>query len=321
MPSHAPQASPLRLALQLLLPLAVLAMAVLVRPAQGASAQTSSEGNVRLSPAMSTVAAGDGPFTVYVVLEALQHAGNVTYDDNRDGIPDRSVPSAGLGAFQFTIEYDPAIVEFQSVERGPNLGLTGRSFQCLPAIRDIGTVTFGCLSPGTTPAGAQGTLTLASVQFSPRSNGLSPLVLAAEIAGPLGDSADVDVGGGAARVYGGSPPGGSTRLPTSATNTPGAPATDGTPLATITTTSVEQATATAVAQKTIAAGGTPGQTPTVFVKGQPGTPDPENTLGSKGDGGSGNHLWLWSLVFAAALGCGVIGLTAMLWRHRGHEGL
>lgn len=316
MPSRAPQASPLRLALQLLATLAVLAMAGVVRPVPGASAQTSSEGNVRLAPAMSTVPAGDGPFTVYVVLEGLQHAGNVTYDDDRDGIPDRSIPSEGLGAFQFTIEYDPAIVEFQDVERGPNLSLTGRSFQCLPAARDTGTITFGCLSPGLSPAGPEGTLTLASIQFSPRSNGLSPLVLSAEIAGPLGDSVEVDVGGGTVRVNGGSPAGGPTRSPTSATNTPGVSATDSTPVATNTATSGEHATAAAVAQRTIVAIGTAKKTATGLVVGNLSTPKPPIGRPVTGDGNSGSRLWLWSLGIGGGLALAALGLTAILWRRR-----
>jgi hypothetical protein len=208
-------------------------------------------------------------------------------------------------------------VEFQDVERGPNLSLTGRSFQCLPAARDAGTVTFGCLSPGSSPAGPQDTLTLASVQFSPRSNGLSPLVLSAEIAGPLGDSATIDVGGGAARVSGA----GTAGKPATAiaTRTPVAPATTGAPLATNTPISGEHATATAFAQKTTAVGGTPGTASTESVSGRPGTPRPVKHPVNKGDG-SGSHLWLWSLGAAAAIACGALGLAAILWRRRAHGG-
>lgn len=316
--SPALRASLRRLAFQLLPMLAVLAMPFASRPLSSASAQAASEGDVRLSPAMSTVPADGGPFTVYVVLEDLQHAGNISYDDNRDGTPDRSIPSEGLGAFQFTIEYDPAIVEFQDVDRGPSLSGTGRSFQCLPAARDTGTITFGCLSPGPSPAGQQGTMTLASVQFSPRSNGLSPLVLTAEIAGPLGDSVTVDVGGGAARVSGAETAGKPTAA--AATSTPGAPAKTVPPSATHTAIAEEDATATAVSRKTIVASGTPGTASTESVTGQPGTPKPTTEAPvRKGDDGS-NHFWLWSLGAAAALVFGAVGLTAILWRRRSYGG-
>lgn len=314
MPSPAPQASLRRLAFQLLPMLVVLTMPLAVRPVSSARAQAAIEGDVRLSPAMSTVPVGGGPFTVYVVLEGLQHAGNVNYDDDRDGTPDRSVPSEGLGAFQFTIEYDPAIVEFQDVERGPSLGQTGRSFQCLPAARDTGTITFGCLSPGGSPPGAQGTLTLGSVQFTPRSNGLSPLVLSAEIAGPLGDSAEVNVGGGAVRISGESPTVKPTHASSTATTTGGAVSPMLTPRRTN-----GPGEPTATARNTIPASGTPGGTPAELTPRQSVTPNATPTLGPKHDG-SDSRVWLWSIGIAVALACGALGLTAILWRRRGQGG-
>ena len=303
LPSPTPQVSVRHIA-QVFSLGAILAMSLLARSGLHAGAQAAIEGDVRLAPASSTISAGDGVFTVYVVLEGLQHAGNVRYDDNGDGTPDRSVSSAGLGAFQFTIEYDPAIVEFQSAAGGPSLGQTGRSFQCLPAIQDVGIVTFGCLSPGASPDGAQGTMTLASVEFSPRSNGLSPLVLSAEIAGPLGDRAEVDVGGGTVRVSG-STKSHPTSLPSVGTRTPGAP----TPKATIGVTP-SPAAATATAQAT--ANGTPGGTPTRLATGLPGTPTPTNVP----DGQPGGGAWWWVIGIGGALAAGGLGLMAILWRRR-----
>lgn len=311
MPSPTPRARLRRLAVLALPVLAILIMAHVVQSAARAGAQT--EGTVHLSPAMSTVPLSDGPFTVYVVLEDLQHFGQVTYDDDRDGTPDRQIPSEGLAAFQFTIEYDAAVVEVDSVEEGPHLGSTGRSFQCLPLLREPGNITFGCLSSGSSPPGAQGTLTLASVQLTPISNGLSPLVLSAEVAGPLGDSADVEVGGGAVRVTGAS---GATRPPpTRANASPTVPvATARPPTALPRTTTSESATATAESPRTP---GTPAGTSTPLLTSAPTPPDgpPDDP---NGDGFA--RAWLWVLGVAGVLALAGGGLTAILWQHRSHGG-
>jgi len=313
--SPTPQAALRRLVVQVLPILAVLTMPLLVPSTQHARAQAS-EGSIRLSPAMSTVPAGDGTFTVYVVLEDLTHLGQISYDDNRDTVPDREVPSDGMAAFQFTIEYDPAIVEVQSVEQGPDLNRTGRSFQCLAPARDPGAVSLACLSLGSDPAGVQGTLTLASVQLTPRSNGLSPLVVSAEVAGPLGDSVQIDVGGGAARVTGAGTNATPTRAATAAPSTPAVPPSGGTraPTAVPVTTTLQSATATALED------GTPH--PTATLVGGQSTPPATPIGGPRPNGdGSGSSIWIWSLSIGGALGLTALGLTAVLWRRRAQGGL
>jgi hypothetical protein len=200
-----------------------------------------------------------------------------------------------------------------SVEEGPHLNSTGRSFQCLPVLREPGNITFGCLSSGSSPPGAQGTLTLASVQLTPLANGLSPLVLSAEVAGPLGDSADVEVGGGAVRVTGGSvatrPP------PTRANASPTVPvASTRPPTALPGTTTSESATATAESRRTP---GTPAGTSTPLVTSQPTPPDGP-VVDPGGDGSA--RVWLWALGVAGAVALAGGGLTAVLWQRRTHGG-
>jgi len=309
LPSPTPRARLRRLAVLALPVLAILIMAHFVQSPARAGAQT--EGTVHLSPAMSTVPLSDGPFTVYVVLEGLQHFGQVTYDDDRDGTPDRQIPSEGLAAFQFTIEYDAAVVEVDSVEQGPHLNSTGRSFQCLPLLREPGAMTFGCLSTGESPPGAQGTLTLASVQLNPVSNGLSPLVLSAEVAGPLGDSADVEVGGGAVRVSGGS---GATRSPTRSNATPTAPLVSTPPPTALPGTTTSEGPTATVASQTP---GTPAGTSRPLVTSQPTVPEGP---GVDPDGDGSGRVWLWSLGVAGAFALAAGGLTAILWQRRTHGG-
>src|SRR3989304_2978042 len=90
--------------------LILLAGALLLMADQQAQAQTPPvEGTIRVMPAISSAVAGE-PFAVYIVLEDLEHYGKLLYDDNRDTIPDREVPSEGLAAFEFSIEYNEGVL-------------------------------------------------------------------------------------------------------------------------------------------------------------------------------------------------------------------
>lgn len=146
------------------------------------------EGTVRLVPSISSAPVKDGNFTTFIVMENLKHVAE---------------SSVGLAAFEFTIEYDETVVEVVSAEMGPALETTGRTFQCLPPNRDEpGVFRFGCVSIGVTPDGRQGSFTLAEVRLLPIGRGSSPLLLDAQIGGPLGEEALLDVNGGAVTVTG-----------------------------------------------------------------------------------------------------------------------
>jgi hypothetical protein len=260
-----------------------------------------------------------GPFTVFVVVEDLQHLGLVSYDDDRDTVPDRQVESNGLAAFEFTIEYNPAVLALAGVESGPSLGRSGRAFQCLGPAQQPGSLRYGCLSPGSEPEGLQGTLTLAAVEFTPLAPGLSPLLLEAELAGPLGDGATVEVSGGAARVTG-NPLASQTRPP-GATTTPGI-----------------RPSATGPRQETpgTVVLGTPAVTGTSRLRATPTKPPGENDepthltvppddppggpSATEDDGWSGGA-GLWAAVAAGAVGAAVTGgLLVFYWRQRRHQG-
>jgi hypothetical protein len=178
------------------------ALALLWGAGSDAGAQAS-EGTVRLIPAMTHVEAKTGPFTVFVAVEDLSHFGRLAYDDNRDTVADRFVESVGLAAFEFEIQYDQSLLEFQRFAAGPELGRTGRDFYCLPAAQELNKVKVACVSPGPEPPGPQGTLTLGSATFRPLQAGTSALLLDAGLTGPLGsDPVPVEVYGGVVRVTG-----------------------------------------------------------------------------------------------------------------------
>lgn len=287
-----------------------------------ARAQTS-EGTVHIVPGISSVAADQGSFTVFIELEDLNHHGALAYDDNRDTVPDRQVESNGLAAFEFGLVYDPTVLALAGVEEGPALGRTGRTFQCLPPVEEPGSIRFGCLSFGPEPPGTQGTLTLASVVLRPVGPGTSPLLLDAVLAGPLGsDDVPVTVKGGLARVAGRPL---ATAVPTFAGGeaTATVSGSDGTSPQ---TPSPADGTATALAL--LGASRTPGgaiaappdgaeKTQELTALGQDFEAQNGSSAGS--DGSSAGRALLWSVGAAGGLvAAAALGLAVVVWRRRRH---
>lgn len=312
MPSGTPQALVMRASLALSA-LALLVMATVVS-APPASAQTP-EGRIRLLPALSAIPAEGGSFTVFIVLEDLEHLGRVPYDDNRDTLPDRYEDSIGLAAFEFTLEYDQAVLAVGGVERGPELGRTGRTFQCLGPAEEPGSFRFGCVSQGAETPGPQGTLTLAAVELLPVGPGLSPLALEAGLSGPLGDDAPAEVSGGAVRVAG-RPIAIATSQPGSPTASTPSPAGTAPPPGTAEPTS--PATSEPVrATKTPSAGDgeRPGEL-TLPRDSEAGPGRPAET-----DGGFSGSAALWLVVGVASLtAASALGLAAVFWQRRKQGG-
>ena len=85
-----------------------------------------------------------------------------------------------LGAFEFTLSYDPSLLSVASVSPGAFLGSTGRAPVCPTAVVDVASVQFSCSSLGApTPAGPSGNGILASITFNtdPTATGATPLLL------------------------------------------------------------------------------------------------------------------------------------------------
>jgi len=81
-----------------------------------------------------------------------------------------------LGAFEFTLGFNPGALQVQQVTLGSFLASTGRSVGALgPTINNqAGTVAFGAFSFGT-PAGPNGSGTLAVITWNATNSGSSPL--------------------------------------------------------------------------------------------------------------------------------------------------
>jgi hypothetical protein len=82
-----------------------------------------------------------------------------------------------LGAYQFTLSFNPGVVAFLSIQNGPFLGSSNRTVLCNTPSVGASTVSFGCVTLGSTPPGPAGSGTLATVQFEASANGSSPFHL------------------------------------------------------------------------------------------------------------------------------------------------
>ena len=84
---------------------------------------------------------------------------------------------ANLGAYEFTLEFDPNTVAFAGIENGPFLGSTGRTVSCLTPALTVSSVRFTCATLGALPNGPSGSGVLATVTLLALASGTSPLNL------------------------------------------------------------------------------------------------------------------------------------------------
>lgn len=120
---------------------------------------------MKVVPASQTVQLSGPTFSVDIVLENVSN----------------------LGAFEFTLSFDPDVVRLVGVSAGLFLGSTGRELYCLqplhysPSSGDpaLDAVRFGCVSSdhGAGTPGANGSGVVANVQFAARAPGQSILGL------------------------------------------------------------------------------------------------------------------------------------------------
>ena len=153
--------------------------------------------------------------------------------------------SVNVGAYEFSLAYDDALIDFDSVQNAGFLGSTGRTVVCQPPILLAAAVRFGCNSTGP-QAGPSGHGRLANVSLRAVAGGVSPLSLElAQLAAPIGDSLDVIAMDGAVSID------------------PQLPGASATPVATTTPqpTPVASATATTAASATPPSSATPARCP------------------------------------------------------------
>ncbi len=164
--------------------------------------QAAPAAHVYLQPSqLVTARYADGAFDVQVRLSGLNHHGRITYDDDRDTVPDRAYESNGLGAYEIKLLFNPGVVKVVEAEPGDFAGSTGRNVQCFERNSTPGEYELGCASLGSAD-GPQGSGRLATITLRPLANGVTPLALEAGLGGPLGDEIPVRVTGTMVRVSG-----------------------------------------------------------------------------------------------------------------------
>lgn len=91
------------------------------------------------------------------------------------GVPVQVANVCDLGAFEFTVAYDAALLSFSGFSPGPFASSTGRPIECLPPSNAPGSVLIRCATLGGAPPGASGSGNLGTLQFVPLAEGTSAL--------------------------------------------------------------------------------------------------------------------------------------------------
>jgi hypothetical protein len=147
--------------------LSLLGVAVLVACLAAAALAQGNQARMSVEPPVEPIKEGGLEFKVNIVADDV----------------------ANLAAFQFSLSYDPSIIQYVGVTEGPFLGSTGREPQCTEPYVQPGqpeTLSFNCATLGPPvslkgTAGPDGSGVLAEITFLPVGGGTTPLDLKAGI--------------------------------------------------------------------------------------------------------------------------------------------
>jgi len=162
--------------------LSLLGVAVLVACLAGAALAQGNQARMSVEPPVEPIKEGGPEFKVNIVADDV----------------------ANLAAFQFSLSYDPSIIQYVGVTEGPFLGSTGREPQCTEPYVQPGqpeTLSFNCATLGPPvslkgTAGPDGSGMLAEITFLPVGGGTTPL----DIKGGILVAAELDAQGRPAQI-------------------------------------------------------------------------------------------------------------------------
>jgi hypothetical protein len=120
-----------------------------LQPVAGSQADAQASTAVTVTPGVvARVTGSTQPFTVSLVASSVMLSG-------------------GLGAYEISMQWDPAQLRVVSATNGSWLGSTGRSIFCSGPFWDTDSLSHDCGTLSFTPAGPSGTGELLSVTFAP----------------------------------------------------------------------------------------------------------------------------------------------------------
>ena len=162
--------------------LSLLGVAVLVACLAGAALAQGNQARMSVEPPVEPIKEGGPEFKVNIVADDVTN----------------------LAAFQFSLSYDPSIIQYVGVTEGPFLGSTGREPQCTEPYVQPGqpeTLSFNCATLGPPvslkgTAGPDGSGMLAEITFLPVGGGTTPL----DIKGGILVAAELDAQGRPAQI-------------------------------------------------------------------------------------------------------------------------
>ena len=134
-----------------------------ITPTPAATMTTTPTATITLTP---------GPVRVFVTPFAKvgQFGVPITIDVAAENV-------SNLGAYEFTLDFDPSVLQFAGANDAGFLATSGREVQCAPPQPSTASVRSSCVSLGSDLPGVSGSGVLAHLTFMPISSGLSPLRL------------------------------------------------------------------------------------------------------------------------------------------------
>lgn len=128
-------------------------------------------GGVGAQAPAASAQSGDAVVKVTAPAEAVKKgADNVEFAVSVDNVQN-------LGAFQFVLQYDADIFEFQDSPKSEFLGSTGREVICNDPLADAGSARIQCVTLRPTPAGPSGAGVLAVVRLKAKGSGTTDVTL------------------------------------------------------------------------------------------------------------------------------------------------
>jgi hypothetical protein len=104
--------------------------------------------------------------------------GSKSVSTNKDvDVEIRADDLTNLGAFQIVLSVDPNVLEPVSIDKTDFLGSSGRETFCQPPTIDSASILYVCTTLRTTPAGVDGSGTLAIAQFHSKAKGTTDVAL------------------------------------------------------------------------------------------------------------------------------------------------